>query len=351
MSRFAVAAWLCGQVASGADRRLGAILRALPPLLEGDALVVLHAGHAPLAAGPGVELCAVSIPRAPTWRRALREQRVLPSLLRELRADLLHLESLPVPRHLPCPCALTVHDLRDLGPFRRRPRWLFQRVLARGAARAAALITPSAWTARQLDAAVPGAPSAHVVPGCIDPTWLAGPTTSSAFPGCLLHVGHLEPRKDLGLLLAAYAQAQPDAPLVLAGRDAGSGQELRALAARLHIDSHVRFLGPVADATLRGLYAGARAVVIPSREEGFGMPALEALAFGRAVLVSAGGALAEVVGDAGTILPAGDVHAWADALRAAPAGADEPARRARAGHFAPADAAARLLAVWRDLTA
>jgi glycosyltransferase involved in cell wall biosynthesis len=63
----------------------------------------------------------------------------------------------------------------------------------------------------------------------------------------------------------------------------------------------VRFLGYVDDETLAGLYANATLFVLPSREEGFGLPALEAMASGTPVLVSDGGALPEVVGEAGMI--------------------------------------------------
>lgn len=351
MSRFAVAAWLHDGGHSGADRRLTALLRALPPLLDGDTLVVLHGTRAPLPAQPGVELVPVAIPSAPTWRRALREQRVLPSLLADLRIDLLHLETLPVPRHLPCKCALTLHDLRDLGPFRRRPRWLFARVLARGAARAAGLIVPSEYTGQQLARAVPAAPRALIVPGCLDPAFVTAPHTPSPWPGCFLHVGHLEPRKNLALLLTAYARARPGPPLVLVGRDAGSGDDLRALARRLRIQGEVHFVGAVDDAALRGLYRAARAVLLPSLEEGFGMPALEGLALGRPVFVSDQGALAEIVGPAGTILPTDDADAWAHALRTASAGDARPNHRPDLARFAPAHAATQLLRAWRSFTA
>lgn len=351
MSRFAVAAWLHDGGPSGADRRLTALLRALPPLLDGDTLVVLHGAHAPLPAQPGVELVRITIPSAPTWRRALHEQRVLPARLADLRIDLLHLETLPVPRRLLCPCALTLHDLRDLGPFRRRPRWLFARVLARGAARAAGLIVPSEYTRRQLARALPAAPRAVVVPGCLDPTFVTAPHTPSPWPECFLHVGHLEARKNLALLLAAYAKARPALPLVLAGRDAGNGDELRALARQLRIADDVHFVGTVDDAALRGLYRAARAVLLPSLEEGFGMPALEGLALGRPVFVSDQGALAEIVGPAGTILPADDADAWAEALRTASLRDAAIDHRPDLAPFAPAQAATQLLRAWRSFIA
>lgn len=363
MSRvYAVAGWLLALGRSGASQRLLALLGALPELLaEDEEIVVLHAGAPPMAERPMAERPrlrwqSVAIAPQPTWRRALAERRILPPLLAELSASLLHLESLPVPR-VACQVVLTVHDLRDLGTYRRRSRWLFARALQRGVARAAALVAPSRFTADELRAAA-GAREVAVVPGAIDAQWVAGAATPSAWPGAFLHVGHLEPRKDLDTLLRAYANAAARAAslaklpsLVLAGRDAGSGPHLRALAAQLQLGDRVHFLGAVDDATLRGLYRGARAVLVPSRYEGFGMPALEALAMGRAVVVSDQGACVEVVGDAGTVLAGGDVAAWAQALvhlAVTPDAASEGAARiARAATFNATRAAAALLAVWR----
>jgi glycosyltransferase involved in cell wall biosynthesis len=111
----------------------------------------------------------------------------------------------------------------------------------------------------------------------------------------------------------------------------------------------LRPLGVVADAELAALYRGARAVVLPSRHEGFGMPALEALAHGAPVLASACGALPEVVGAAGVLLPPDDAGGWRRALAALPSG-DEAARAARCAHAAASTwegVAATLLATWR----
>jgi glycosyltransferase involved in cell wall biosynthesis len=298
----------------------------------------------------------VSVAASPTWRRVLGERALLPRALSRLGASLLHLESLPVPR-LSCPVVLTVHDLRDLGPHRRRAATLFAGALRRGSRRAAALVAPSLLTAAAWLGAT-GAGEIAVVPGALDEGWADGPTRASPWPGAFLHVGHLEPRKDLRTLLHAHAAAgqhAPLPPLVLAGRDGGCAAPLRRLAAELGIAGAVHFAGEVDAASLRGLYAAARAVLVPSRCEGFGMPALEALAFGRPVAVSDAGALPEVVADAGRVVAAGDVGAWAETLAQLAAEPDTPAavaaRRARAACFGAADAARLLLAVWRRVSA
>src|SRR5690606_37971214 len=177
-------------------------------------------------------------------------------------------------------------------------------------------------------------------------------------PAAFLQAGHLEPRKALARLRHAYALAgrRAELPLlVLAGRDAGEGGRLRALATQLGIADRVVLPGVLPESVLRACYAEAAALLLPSRCEGFGMPVLEALACGARVAVSDAGALPEVAGPAGRVVPAGDVPAWAEALCVLATHApDEAARRAacaRAAEFRADRAAATLLAVWRAVSA
>ena len=117
----------------------------------------------------------------------------------------------------------------------------------------------------------------------------------------VLFVGNIKPNKNLALLLHAFADVAARVPfrLVLAGRTdgfrTGDGAAL-ALAERL--GPRVRMAGEVSDTTLRALYAGATAFCLPSRLEGFGLPLLEAMASGCAVLCSTAGSLPEVAGGA-----------------------------------------------------
>lgn len=135
----------------------------------------------------------------------------------------------------------------------------------------------------------------------------------------LLHVGTLEPRKNLLMLLRAYC-ALPSAlrekcPLVLAG---GWGWNVRDLACYYEDEArhkNVIHLGYVPEDVLGCLYRQARALLFPSHYEGFGLPAIEMLALGGAVLCSTAGALREVVGAGGYFLDPQDRDGWHDALK------------------------------------
>jgi len=168
----------------------------------------------------------------------------------------------------------------------------------------------------------------------------------------VLHVGHVEARKNLGVVVAALAGLPPTQrpEFWLVGRDAGALASLQRAAVGAVT---LRALGVVDDERLTALYRGARAVVVPSRHEGFGLPALEALAHGRPVLASDCGALPEVVGAAGVLLPADDVGSWQCALAHLP-NDDAAARAARRAHASTATwdaSAAALLATWRRIAA
>ena len=133
-----------------------------------------------------------------------------------------------------------------------------------------------------------------------------------------LAVGTVSERKNLALLArAAQALRGRGIELVLAGSDRGY---LRGA------EAPIRRLGYVPDELLPGLYAGARALAMPSRYEGFGLPCLEAMACGTPVVAAAAGALPETVGAAGLLVDPDDPEAFAEALLTA---ACEPATRER----------------------
>lgn len=145
----------------------------------------------------------------------------------------------------------------------------------------------------------------------------------------VLWVGTIEPRKNLPVLLDAFRRADlGEVDLVLVGPEGWDTE----LAPRLEpLGDRARTLGFVADDELAALYAGAELFALPSRREGFGLPALEAMAQGTAVVGAAGTAVAEVVDDAGMLVDPADVDAWAEALSALLADPDRRAALGRAG--------------------
>jgi alpha-1,3-rhamnosyl/mannosyltransferase len=138
-------------------------------------------------------------------------------------------------------------------------------------------------------------------------------------PEYLLYVGTLEPRKNLLTLLRAYCSLSESIrsrfPLLLVG---GWGWRAESVADYLESAGRahgVRHVGYVADADLPLLYNGARALAFPSLYEGFGLPPVEMLACGGAVLASTAGAVAETAGAAACLIDPRDEDGWRQALR------------------------------------
>jgi glycosyltransferase involved in cell wall biosynthesis len=214
----------------------------------------------------------------------------------------------------------------------------------------APIVVPSHWTAARIRAIAPNAPEPLVVGNGVEAPPAAVPPPPRPLPpnGYVLHVGHVEARKNLGVVVDALATlpAATRPELWLAGQDAGALTALRTRAASGGV-AVVPF-GPVAEAVLHALYANARTVVLPSLHEGFGLPALEAIAHGRPLLVASAGALPEVTGHCAQSLPADDAAAWAPAL-AAPRAPDAATNSRWLRAYRWEESAGRLLQVWRRL--
>lgn len=144
----------------------------------------------------------------------------------------------------------------------------------------------------------------------------------------LLMVGTHEPRKGLDVALRALADDRTgDLPLLLVGQPGWGGVDVVGEAAAYGLaPDRVRLLGRIDDADLATAYSRADAVLVPSRDEGFGMPAVEALAHGVPVILSSAPALVEVTGGVGVVTPIGDRRALAAAI--ADIASWDPARRA-----------------------
>jgi glycosyltransferase involved in cell wall biosynthesis len=178
--------------------------------------------------------------------------------------------------------------------------------------------------------------------------------------GFWLTVGTLEPRKNLRRLARAYAllvhESRETLPLVIAGGSGWLEEGFADLLEELGIGGRVRMLGYVEDEVLAALYANCFAFVYPSMVEGFGLPVLEAMSLGAAVITSDRSSLPEVVGEAGLTVDPEDEQALAAAMRTLASGEEIRARlreaaQARARRFSWLSAAKTVLSLYEEALA
>jgi glycosyltransferase involved in cell wall biosynthesis len=289
-------------------------------------------------ATPGMQPMRLAGAWTPWW-----DQVALPRALARDRVDVFLSPYYKRPLGAPCPAIVTIHDLFFIGyPGRRRP--LYDRTmtaLARLYARGAGAIVADSEHSRLAIVERLGLPAERVA---VIPVGLGREFTPSA-PGAaqraryglgaryVLYVGNFLPHKNLPQLLRAWAAVPADLRvshrLVLAGGAQAGRPALQALAQTLGVE--VVFTGLVTDEDLPAVYSGATLLVLPSLEEGFGLPALEAMACGTPVVAARRGALPEVVGDAGVLIAPDDTHALAAAIARLLAASEEREALARRG--------------------
>jgi glycosyltransferase involved in cell wall biosynthesis len=181
---------------------------------------------------------------------------------------------------------------RDYGPL-----------VSTHARRADAVITTSEHTRARIEERL-GIPPGKIVvcyPGA--PQWSR--REEPAATGPILHVGTIEPRKNVGALIRAYlalGASMEVPPLVLAGRVAMPLETLLPPGTPEALRAKVVFRGYVSDDERMRLYRESSMLVVPSTDEGFGIPALEAMTIGLPVIAASRGSLPEVVGDAGLMI-------------------------------------------------
>lgn len=207
---------------------------------------------------------------------------------------------------------VTVHDLFFLtnrDATRAEIRRDYAELAPGHARRADAVVVNSKYTASQVRSMF-GVPE-HAVHVCSPgaPEWKTLGRAPNVPPGgYVLFIGTLEARKNVGVLLDAYSRLlerrRVVPSLVLAGRATPAAKDWLARLSRAPLAGHVRHLGYVADR--EQTYAGARLLVLPSLDEGFGIPVLEAMAAGVPVIAADRGALPEVLGDAGVLVDPDD---------------------------------------------
>jgi glycosyltransferase involved in cell wall biosynthesis len=130
----------------------------------------------------------------------------------------------------------------------------------------------------------------------------------------ILSLGTIQPRKNYQRLIQAFAKIQPSVSLVIGGSLGWGFESVFAEVHRHGLEDRVHFIGFVADADLPALYSAASLFVYPSLYEGFGLPALEAMACGTPVVASNRSSLPEVVGEAGLLVDPLDPEALAEAM-------------------------------------
>lgn len=251
--------------------------------------------------------------RLPTANRPARiawEQAVWPFAARRDRLDLMHSMAFATPRLAPCPVVVTIYDLsfvENPETFPAVQRRYLAAETAYSSRHAARLIAISESSRRdihrvygtplsRIDVVAPGVGEAYrPLPADEVAAFRRRQELPDAF---LLHVGTLQPRKNIPLLLEALARlSRPGLPLVLIGGKGWSYDAIFERVSALGLDGQVRFAGYVADEELPFWYGAASALVVPSLYEGFGLPIVEALACGTPVVAADNSSLPEAGGD------------------------------------------------------
>jgi len=276
------------------------------------------------------------------------DQIAFPWLIRKLRADLSHIPLMRVPLLMPRPYIVTVHDLSTLvfdapGGWRHEARIVR---LRRTFERAARVVAVSDSTLHDV-VNILGTPAEKVqrIYLAPDPRYAlhvpdgdaraAGPEAWERerrrileryqvnYP-FLLYAGTIRPQKNIPRLIEAFALVKRDLArdpryadlrLIIIGDEISRYPLVRQTVLQSRVDGAVRFLGFVSLNALRVFFEAAEAFVFPSLYEGFGLPPLEAMASGTAVVCSKATSLAEVVGDAAMIVSPDNVFDIARGIR------------------------------------
>jgi glycosyltransferase involved in cell wall biosynthesis len=277
--------------------------------------------------------------RRPT--RLVWEQTRLPRLLAREPVDVHHGPHYTMPEHSRMPCVVTIHDLT----FLDHPEWherskvvVFRRAIRVAARRADAIVCVSGRTAERLGELCAPTGRVFVVPHGVDhhrfrpePDASRGTVSGSGAavsdnellgrlgvrPPYVLFVGTLEPRKAVPDLVAAFdrvATERPELSLVLAGQPGWGVEAVEQAIRQARFSGRIVRTGYVPDDAVPALLRQAAVAAYPSLEEGFGLPALEALACGTPLVTTSGTAMAEVSAGAAVLVSPGSVPELAEAL-------------------------------------
>lgn len=280
-------------------------------------------------------------PRLDPWRfdrRVLWDQVILPLRARAGRVDLLHCASGTMPLFVGIPLVVTVHDVAWLhvqAHARPYARYYFGRFSLERYRHAAAIVVDSSFSRDALLEALAGIDRAAVrvvYPGVAQE--FCDVVRNGGDGRTILAVGTVERRKNLELLIRVLPHLK-GARIVCVGPQTPYARECEELAGRLGVAERLELRGYVAREELIALYREAAVVAVPSRYEGFGYAAAQALCAGVPCIVSDRTSLPEVVGNDGGIASIDDAVAWTSMLEAALRGDSESrASRVRAGAIA-----------------
>ena len=387
--------WLVPGVVGGSEESTTDALRALAADLPADLeihLAVLQpfvSAHPDLVESFSCHVLATS--GSNKFARVLAEQTWLARLSRKIDAQVVHHAGGVVPLLHPGRVVLTIHDLQPLDlsqNFSTTKRLYLRLMLGRSAKAADVICVPSEFTSQRVIALLGvDQKRIRIVPWCLrampDVTGSSAHATTHATTH---HTTHSEqsdslepsavrakleqrgspyflypavtyPHKNHLMLLDAFAvlrQSYPQTSLVLTGAAGPMEESVQKRIGQLDLQEAVQRTGRVSAAELEDLYAGASAVVLPSLYEGFGLPALEAMARGCLVIGSDRGSLPEVLAAQDLVDPE-DLTAWAAAMQAVLVMSDSQratrreAGLSRAAAFSPARTAAALCDSYRSV--
>ena len=391
--------WLVPGVVGGSEESTTDALRALAADLPADLEIHLAVLQPFVSAHPDlVESFSCHVLGASgsnKFARVLAEQTWLARLSRKIDAQVVHHAGGVVPLLHPGRVVLTIHDLQPLDlsqNFSTTKRLYLRLMLGRSAKAADAICVPSEFTSQRVIAllevdqkriwivpwclrAIPAVTGSttHSTPHSTTPTATQASTHSEQSDSLelssvrskleqhgspyFLYPAVTYPHKNHLMLLDAFAvlrQSYPEASLVLTGAAGPMEESVQKRISQLDLQEAVQRTGRVSAAELEDLYAGASAVVLPSLYEGFGLPALEAMARGCLVIGSDRGSLPEVLAAQDLVDPE-DLTAWAAAMQAVLVMSDSQratrreAGLSRAAAFSPARTAAALCDSYRSV--
>jgi glycosyltransferase involved in cell wall biosynthesis len=361
--------WLVPGAVGGSETAIVSLLREIGAHQPDDIEVSLYALDAFAAAYPDVVQRFPTRPVPLTGRlkplRVAAENTWLAGQAHRDGLDLVHHMNAVLPLLRRTPGVVTVHDLQPFDVpqnFHPVKRAYVQRSVPRSVRKARVVLTPSEFVRRGIVDRFGVAPDrVRVTVWGVDP-----PSTEVAVGQVQARYGLPRrwfvypavtwPHKNHELLIRAFATVaaqEHDMVLVLTGSEAQSEDQIRAQIADTGLRGRVRRTGRIPRADMLAIVRGAVALTFPSRYEGFGLPALEAMSLGTPVLAADAASLPEVVDDAGRLIDPDDVDAWGEAMLRLLHDGDERERLIAAGHervgaFSWAATARATLAAYRD---